>query len=116
MIEQRRHTRAPLQVTVAYVVKGAAESREGTSTDISVGGMFVQATSPAAFGAEVTLRARLPGSADECVLPGVVRWTRPDGMGVQFGLLGAKETHLITEILRKHEEAMEGEKPPKSRR
>ena len=58
MIEQRRHTRAPLQVTVAYVVKGAAESREGTSTDISVGGMFVQATSPAAFGAEMLLPLR----------------------------------------------------------
>lgn len=115
MIEQRRHTRAPMQVTVAFVVKGSTEVGEGTSTDISVGGMFVQSAKPAPFGAEVTVRARLPGQADESVLPGVVRWTRPDGMGVQFGLLGAKETHLITEILRKHEEATE-EKPPKSRR
>ena len=31
-------------------------------------------------------------------IPGVVRWTRPDGMGVQFGLLGARETHAITEL------------------
>ena len=31
-------------------------------------------------------------------LPGVVRWVRTDGMGVQFRLLGVHETHAITEV------------------
>ena len=34
------------------------------------------------------------------VLPAIVRWTSPVGMGVQFGLLGVRETHAITEIVR----------------
>jgi type IV pilus assembly protein PilZ len=105
MIEQRRHTRSPMNQTITFVVKGSTETREGLATDISVGGMFVQTTTPAPFGAEVVVRTRLPGSNDEHLLPGVIRWTRSDGMGVQFGLLGARETHLITEIARKHEES-----------
>jgi hypothetical protein len=32
-----------------------------------------------------------------------VRWTRSDGMGVQFGLIGARETHAITELTRAKE-------------
>jgi hypothetical protein len=32
----------------------------------------------------------------------VVRWVRDGGMGVQFGLLGAVETHIITEISRQY--------------
>ena len=30
----------------------------------------------------------------------VSRWQRKDGMGIQFRLLGARETHAITEIVR----------------
>jgi hypothetical protein len=33
-------------------------------------------------------------------LSGTVRWTTKSGIGVQFGLLGARETHTITEIVR----------------
>jgi Tfp pilus assembly protein PilZ len=69
--------------------------------DISLGGMFVRTEAPAAFGAELVLHIRLPGAGTETHFPGVVRWTRPDGMGVQFGLLGARETHAITEIVKK---------------
>jgi type IV pilus assembly protein PilZ len=32
-------------------------------------------------------------------LPGIVRWVKPGSMGVQFGLLGARETYAITEML-----------------
>jgi type IV pilus assembly protein PilZ len=38
-------------------------------------------------------------------LPAVVRWTSKDGMGVQFGLLGARETHEITEFVKATEGA-----------
>ncbi len=107
MIEQRRYSRSPMNQPLTFSTKGG-EAREGMAMDISVGGMFVRAANPAPFGAEVVIRTNLPGSSEEHVLPGVVRWTRPDGMGVQFGLLGARETHLITEILRKHEEASTG--------
>jgi len=46
----------------------------------------------------VVVYATLPGEKAPFAMPGVVRWCRPDGMGVQFGNLGARETHAITEL------------------
>jgi len=39
--------------------------------------------------------ARLPNTKTDLRLPGVVRWAKPNGFGVQFGSLGARETHAI---------------------
>lgn len=98
MNEQRRHTRYPIECPLFFTVKGRAEPREGVAKDIAIGGMFVATSEPAAFGEEVIVRVLLPGASEEVSLPGRVRWVRADGMGVQFGLLGAAETHLINEI------------------
>ena len=88
----------------SFTLKGktAQPQTRGLAKDVSVGGMFVETSSPAAFGADVVIHLTLPGSNEPVALPGVVRWVRDGGMGVQFGLLGAVETHLITEIGRKH--------------
>lgn len=104
MIEQRRYARAPIDCSVTFFVKGRSEPQTGSGKDISVGGMFIETATPAAFGTDIIVHARLPGAAEPVVLPGVVRWVRRGGMGVQFGLLGAVETHVITEIGRKHAE------------
>jgi type IV pilus assembly protein PilZ len=72
----------------------------GTVRDISVGGVFVQANAAPTFGSKVTLVITLPGLKSQSRLPGVVRWNKPDGFGVQFGLLGARETHAITQLMR----------------
>lgn len=102
MIEQRRYARAPINAPAAFSTKGASERHDGLAKDISLGGTFIETTAPASFGAEVIIHVTLPGSSDAVALPGIVRWVRDGGMGVQFGLLGAVETHLITEIGRKH--------------
>jgi hypothetical protein len=34
-------------------------------------------------------------------LPGTVRWAKPGGLGIQFGLLGARETHSIAQLLKR---------------
>jgi Tfp pilus assembly protein PilZ len=102
LIEQRRHARVPLDRAASFSVKGEAGAREGIAKDIAVGGMFVETATPARFGADVIVHVELPGHDGPVSLPGVVRWVRDGGMGVQFGLLGAVETHIITEISRKH--------------
>lgn len=102
MIEQRRYARAPIDSPASFSVKGNPGTQEGLAKDISVGGTFIETTTPAAFGADVILHLTLPGGDGPAALPGVVRWVRDGGMGIQFGLLGAVETHLITEIGRKH--------------
>lgn len=105
MIEQRRHARAPIHAPLSFIVKGNEEQHAGLGKDISLGGMFIETDSPATFGAEVIIHVELPGAGSPFALPGIVRWVRADGMGVQFGLLGARETYVITEIKRRHTES-----------
>lgn len=100
-MEKRRHARASIDLPVLFAVKGASSHAEGIGKDISIGGMFIETHEAAKFGAEVVVRVRLrtPSSGEQDFdLPGVVRWVRDGGMGVQFGLLGALETHAITEL------------------
>ena len=97
-MELRRYQRAPIDVPVEFVVKGSEERFPGQAKDVSLGGMFVETAQPAAFGAEVVIHVTLPGQRAPFAMPAVVRWARSGGMGVQFGLMGARETHAITEL------------------
>lgn len=101
MFEKRKYARAAIDLPVYFAVKGASTSASGIGKDISIGGIFIETSSPAPFGADLIVRVRLrtPSRDDQDFdLPGVVRWVRGNGMGVQFGLMGALETHAITEL------------------
>jgi len=104
VIELRRYQRAALEAPVEFSSKtgnGGEERRSGRSKDISLGGMFVYVEQPLPFGADLVVHVLLPGQKAPFALPGVVRWSRPgEGMGIQFGLMGARETHAITELTR----------------
>ena len=100
MLELRRHSRTVIDVHVEFVGKGATERFAGRAKDISLGGMFIETDRPLPFSAEVTVHLTLPSQKAPFALPGVVRWNRDGGMGVQFGLIGARETHAITELTR----------------
>jgi type IV pilus assembly protein PilZ len=60
--------------------------------------MFLETERALPFGTQVHVELVLPlvGSAR---LPAVVRWTTGEGIGLQFGLLGARETHAITALV-----------------
>ncbi len=63
--------------------------------------MYVHTSAPLAFGVDLVVHVHAPGMKTPLAMPAVVRWTKPgEGMGLQFGLLGARETHAITEIAR----------------
>ncbi|MBX3202942.1 MAG: PilZ domain-containing protein [Labilithrix sp.] len=101
MIEKRRYARASIDLPVQFALKGGSDSARGIGKDISIGGMFIETDTPAPFAADVVVRVRLrtpSNDGQDFDLPGVVRWVRDGGMGVQFGLLGALETHAITEL------------------
>ncbi len=99
MEDKRQHARVPVDATFICEQAGAP-SFEARAKDISVGGMYVDAPEQPAFGTQLMMVGRIPGSKKELRLPGVVRWTKPGGFGVQFGLLGAVETHLISELMK----------------
>jgi type IV pilus assembly protein PilZ len=85
-------------LSLEFVAEGTTEPIAGRAKDISVGGMFVETSQPLAFGARLTVRM-VVSRQKSYLLPAVVRWTRPGGMGLQFGLLGARETHALTELI-----------------
>ncbi len=72
---------------------------EAESRDISHGGMFLSGEAPCPVGTELVMIFELP-KIGRAQIPGFVRWHRADGFGVQFGLLGARETHAIGQLIR----------------
>lgn len=101
MVEQRRFTRVPIDAPLTFTLKGRNDWKDGVGRDVSVGGMSIETSVTVPFGAHVEVSVQLPGDDDIFVLPGVVRWARDGRIGVQFGLLGARETHVITEIAKR---------------
>ncbi len=98
MQEKRRHFRKSANYAVEFGVSEGAR-HAGLCHDFSLGGMHIRTTEPAPFGANVTVYVLLKGAQAVSALPGIVRWVKADEMGVQFGLLGARETYALTEML-----------------
>lgn len=100
MQDKRVHPRVVVDTTVSCEVAGVA-AFAGMAKDISIGGMFVESTEVVPFGTEVTIVGRFAGTKADLRLPAIVRWAKPDGFGVQFGSLGARETHAISQLLKR---------------
>lgn len=99
MQEKRSHARAKVCLAVSCELPDGT-LLPGEGRDLSLGGMFVAAVTQLPFNSKVTVIVELPGGARPSRLPAIVRWSTAEGFGVQFGLLGAVETHLITKLLR----------------
>ena len=98
MPEKREHPRKIIQVGVAFQV-GDGPRIEAVCCDISLGGMFIETREPAAFNAKILVYLKLSGLSDEVKVQSTVRWTETTGMGVQFGMMGARETYALTKLL-----------------
>ena len=91
-----------IELPVEFTARDSWGKLAGVARDISLGGMFVETTFPVAFGVAVFVDFMLPGLRTPILLSGTVRWTTSRGMGIQLGALGARETHAIVELVRKH--------------
>ena len=100
MEDKRVHPRVVVNTPVSCEVKNGA-AFAGLAKDISIGGTFVETTEVVPFGTEVIIVARFAGTKADLRLPGTVRWAKPDGFGVQFGALGARDTHAISQLLKR---------------
>jgi PilZ domain len=100
LADNRRHKRTPVDIAVEFWERESARPRVGRAKDLSQGGMLIETSSPLAFSADIVIRLPLlpaqRGGPTE--LSGVVRWNHEGCMGVQFGLLGARETNVIAEL------------------
>jgi hypothetical protein len=104
-MDLRRHTRALLLLPLEFVTKELAPwvRVAGVGKDISQGGIFIETDLPAALEEMITVHLTLLGSGREMALPGLVRRTCPDGMGVEFGLLRGFDASAIADYVRTHE-------------
>src|SRR5690606_15625648 len=96
--EKRTHYRATFEHEIEVAIPGIV-SWKTQSFDISLGGMFLAGEPQAKIGSEITLSFELP-KLGRVKLPGYVRWTSARGFGVQFGLIGPRETHAIGALVR----------------
>lgn len=101
MIDLRRTPRVPLQTAIEFQSESddVPVRMEGVARDISLGGMFIETEVPCPEGERILIYLTLPDGRREMSLPATVRWTAKDGMGAQFGLLGARDTHEITSFV-----------------
>ena len=99
MHPKREHKRVSIDAPIQFERAGG-EASVGLAKDISMGGMYIEAEvdSLPEFGSKLTIVGNLGGM--DMKLPCVVRWVNPEGFGVQFGLLGARETHTIARLLK----------------
>jgi type IV pilus assembly protein PilZ len=100
VLEKRGHPRATVQADL-ICRRADGSSFAARAKDLSVGGMFVLSQATVTFGEELTIELTPDGSRKSMSLPAVVRWTQENGFGVQFGLLGARDTHAISELTRR---------------
>jgi type IV pilus assembly protein PilZ len=102
--DRRRHRRKRVDLNGSYR-HGASEERiQAHLSDMSLGGAFLETQGAILpFGRELTVSIELP-SGRSIEVQATVRWTKPHGMGVQFGSLGARDTYELTEFLAEHEE------------
>jgi type IV pilus assembly protein PilZ len=98
--EKREHVRVPLSQTV-YCEPTGADRFPGVMTDLGLCGARVAASRAPPVGTPLVIVARLPNSPEPSRLPATVRWALADRFGVQFGLLGARDTRLIAELMAK---------------
>ena len=99
MSEKRKYPRTPVELDVVFSLDG--KEIVGRSRDLSIGGMFIFTDQMPAFGASIELGVHFGGALGTLSFPSVVRWRDKDGFGVQFGLLGARETYAIAQTLSK---------------
>ncbi|MGD0528820.1 MAG: hypothetical protein ABSE49_27025 [Polyangiaceae bacterium] len=80
---------------VTFSAPGSDRQTIGWIVRISIVGADIESLEPLPFGSEVDLVARFQDA--DVVLPGRVQCSSATQFGIQFGPLGARETHAILE-------------------
>ena len=96
--DKRQFPRKAIEASVFFQI-GTGPRTEARCRDVSLGGMFIETPEVLPYGTAVRVFIQLPGMRGETAIDTIVRWSKPDGMGVQFGVMGARETHGLTQLL-----------------
>lgn len=97
MTGRRVHERFEYELPVTIVHEGT--EYRAVSENVSLGGMYLVTDAGLKYGSEVVLRFRLPSLKEDTECTGTVRWTKQDGLGVQFGSLRALEVWGLNQLI-----------------
>jgi uncharacterized protein (TIGR02266 family) len=100
-IDQRRSTRAPLEIRVDYSTVDALFS--DFTSNINEGGLFIETPDPCPVDTMVQRKFRLPGVEEPIRTSGRVVWIgqgEPAGMGIEFEDLDAAARARINHAVR----------------
>lgn len=109
--DRRAHLRVPTQLDVAYELPGGP-ALAAVALDIGLGGTRLESARPPPTGSPITVVARLPGATDKSRIPATVRWSRESQFGLEFGLVAARDTHLIVDMMRAWLRSRPPSRPP----
>jgi hypothetical protein len=99
----RSGSRKPVTLPVRYRHSAdRAFEHSATTSDISLGGAFVEAAQPPPVGSRLLLVLSSPTAWDPIEVPGEVRWVREGGFGVRFEELSAAQAAALYELLHAH--------------
>lgn len=102
-LEQRVETRVPIRMRVEY--DSLADFLDDYTSNLSLGGMYVQSNQPLSLGTRFRLRFRLPGREKPIETYAIVRWASEttneehSGMGIQFDDLKPADQKSIEQWL-----------------
>lgn len=97
MHEKRERLRIERRVTLHLEHLG--ERHLVRSRNLSLGGVFVETALRLRHGARLRICMSLPTHPDPIVAEAWVRWSEPDGVGVRFGGLRARELWALARFL-----------------
>jgi len=93
----REHQRVEAEVQADCTSGG--QTFRGVATDVSLGGAFIETEQRPQFGSEIRLDLHVGGKLGTLSCSGKVRWSNERGFGMQFGLLGARDTHALVQLV-----------------
>ena len=93
----REHQR--VAAAIAAECESGGTTFSGVATDVSLGGVFVETEHRPEFGSQVSVVLHVGGRLGTLSCAGTVRWGNARGFGMQFGLLGARETHALVQLV-----------------
>src|SRR5689334_10645954 len=94
---RNRRALARLPVELPAVLIWDGHPRHAVLTDLGPGGAFAESKERAPFAVPIIVVLEHP--TGPLRLPGVVRWFGDTGIGIQFGLLGTRESQVIAELV-----------------
>ena len=98
--QSSRRTSSRVHVSIPVLCEPAqGETFGGTMVDVGFGGACIECAQAPSFGTALSIVVQLPGALGISRLPAIVRWTTSQSFGTQFGLLGARDTKLIADLI-----------------